>query len=157
MKNIIALILILSSINVFAGAEEHEQSQICYSLQSPDVATASVYVPRKICLETVNIDAMKNQISVFSFFMPELYEDLKLTSLIRRNEDVYSFKAISKLADQAQVATDESVIVDLMISGETDFNGAGDISNLKIQVKERRDKYADDTITQINVFDYVKN
>ncbi len=149
--------LILTAINSFAGPEDHVQNQVCYRMKTEQIEFASAYTPKEICIENLTIDTNSDKVYVVSYFMPEIFKDLKVTSVVRKNEDFFRFNALNRLADQAQTATNQSVDVDLTISGLVDNNGIADISDLKVSVKQKTETYPDDTITETIIFDYVLN
>ncbi len=157
MKKLLMSALLLTTIHTFAGPEDHFQNQVCYRMKSEQVQFASTYTPTEICIENLTIDTNSDKVYVVSYFMSELFKDLKVTSVIRKNEDFFRFSALNRLADQAQTATNQSVDVDLTISGLVDNNGIADVSNLKISVKQKTATYPDDTVTETIVFGYVLN
>lgn len=156
MKKLLLSVVVLTSLNSFAGPEDHISNQTCYGLKDASQATlASTYVPTQICLEEITIDDAKNSISVYSYFMPNLFKNIKLDYFARKNEDFYRFRSSSRLADQAQVATNQDVTVDLSISGLVDNYGSTDLRDLEVSVKQKTNTYPDDTITETTVFEYV--
>ncbi len=157
MKKIILSVTLLTSLISFAGPEEHLQNQVCYRMKPVQIERASVYTPKEVCIESLTVDTNSNKVFAESYFMPELFKDLKLTSIVRKNEDFFRFSAVNKLAEQVQVATDQSVNIDLTISGIVDNYGVVDISDLKVSVLQRTDTYPDDTITEIISFEYILN
>lgn len=158
MKKLLMSVVVLAGLNSFAGPEDHMMSQTCYYLKNPSqIALATQYVPTQICIETVNIDTDKNTITAFSYFMPELYQNLNLNYLVRKNEDSFSFKAVNNLATEAEIGISETVTSDLLMSGVVDNQGYADVRYLSIQVKQTKEKYKSvgHTITDATVFDYV--
>ena len=157
MKKLLMSVLVLTTINVFAGPEDHIQNQVCYRMKAEQIQFASIYTPKEVCIENLTVDTNSDKVYVESYFMPELFKNLKVTSVVRKNEDFFRFSALNKLADQAQVATNQSVNVDLTISGLVDNDGIADINYLNVSVKQKTETYPDDTITETIVFDYILN
>jgi hypothetical protein len=155
MKNILGLIVLSIGISAFAGPEDHVQAQTCYGIRADQVALASSYVPQQICIENLTLDTSNDTISAYSYFMNDLFKDLKIVTLTRKNEDFYSFSAKNILAADAQITTDKSVHVEMTISGLSDVYGQGDINYLKISVQQRTDAYGDLNY-QTDIFDYEK-
>ena len=156
MKKLLISVVVLASLNSFAGPEEHISAQTCYSLKNvAQAALASKYVPTQICLEEVTIDSSNETIKIYSYFMSDLFKDLKLDYFARKNEDYFRFRSSNRLADQAQVATNQDVTVDLNISGLVDNYGYSDLRDLEITVKQKTNTYPDDTLTETTVFEYV--
>lgn len=155
MKNILGLIILSFGFTAFAGPEDHAQSQACYGIRADQVALASSFVPQQICLETLNVDTSNDTIVAYSYFMDDLFQALKISTLTRKNEDFYSFSAKNILASDAQITNDKSVDVEMSISGFVDVYGQGDVNYLKISVIQRTDAYGD-TNYQTDIFDYEK-
>lgn len=155
MKKLLLSVVVLASLNSFAGPEDHVMAQKCYSLKdTTQVQHLTVYVPTQICLEELTIDDSKNTITIYSYFMADLFKNLKLDYFARKNEDFYRFRSSSRLADQAQVATNQDVTVDLNISGLVDNYGSTDLGDLEITVQQKKNTYPDDTMTETTVFEY---
>ncbi len=136
MKSVGILVTALVSLNVFAGPEEHKEAQTCYALKAQEGVYVSAEVPLEICLETLEINPMTQQISAYSYFQPQLFANLTVTSLVRKNEDTYSFKASSLLLDRWESGCGEGHTVEMKISGETDFLGKGNPQALEVSVDE---------------------
>lgn len=158
MKKLLLSVVVLASLNSFAGPEEHIANQTCYTLKDvSQVALATSYVPTQICLEEVTVNSDTNTISVYSYFMSDLFKNLKLNYFARKNEDGFRFRASSNLATEAEVSAVETVTSDLLISGITDNYLSADVRFLDIQVKQTKEKYkaVGHTITETTVFEYV--
>jgi hypothetical protein len=138
MKWIAILAVTMFSFHLSAGPEEHKAAQTCYVLDAEQAGEADAEIPLEICLETLNIDVTThaNDISVYSYFQPQLFQGLKVTSLIRQNEDQYTFKASNILLDRWESGCGEGQTVELTISGLTDFLGTGDVTRLEVSVTE---------------------
>lgn len=153
MKLILSLFIYAASAVALAGPEDHIAAQVCYDIQKTQYVPTNV--PSQICLETLDINPMNNTISIYSYFYPKFYTNVKLTSLIRITEDNYSFKAESVLFNEWNSGCGDGETVTMHISGLTDFNGSGDISALKISVEQ---DFTNDTChsePQTTVFKYV--
>jgi hypothetical protein len=138
MKWFAVLAMTMMSFQVFAGPEEHKEAQTCYALSTEQALQASAEVPLEVCLETLNINVASrdNEISVYSYFQPRLFQGLKVSELIRKNEDQYSFKSTNVLLDRWESACGEGHVVELNINGLTDFLGNGDVTKLEVSVTE---------------------
>lgn len=153
MKLILGLSIIFASMVSMAGPEDHISAQVCYYIQKTQYVPTNV--PSQICLETLDVNPMNSTISIYSYFYPKFYTNVKLTSLIRKTEDNYSFKAESILLNEWQSGCGDGETVTMHISGLTDFNGSGDIYTLEISVEQN---FTNDTChsePQTTVFKYV--
>lgn len=135
MKIFIALAVLVFSLVASAGSEEHAQSQTCYYVIAEQSSPINNEIPTQICLETLNIDTNAETISAFSFFYPELYEELKLSYVTRKNEDFFNFSASSLLRDD--VVGENTQKMTLFISGQVDnYGAAADIKSLTISLEQ---------------------
>lgn len=136
MKTILSVIFLLTSLSVWAGAEEHQQAQKCYSLIAIDAQRATEFIPTQICLETIQIDVATNTVEVYSYFNPTLYIGMKLDNLIRVTDDFYSFKSsnVFHFTDNDQTGQLERLTI--ILSGRVDFVGFGNPAELNMVVKQ---------------------
>lgn len=156
MKKLLLSVAVLTSLNSFAGPEEHISNQTCFSLKnSAQAALASKYVPTQICLEEVTIDSSKETIQIYSYFMSDLFKNLKLDYFARKNEDYFRFRSSSRLVDQAQVATNQDVTIDLNISGIVDNYGSSDVRYLDVSVTQVKETFPDASLRETTVFEYI--
>lgn len=138
MKSIIliAIVVLATSATTFAGPEEHNQAQKCYGLYPPPPGLLPAYFPFEVCVETIEINPVNNTISVFSYFQPELFADMQISSIVRQTKDTYSFIATKVLYHNWDVVCGEGKTVRLNISGQTDFLGYGRHDELTVIVKQ---------------------
>ncbi len=128
--------LLLTSVS-YAGPEEHIQSQSCYFLDAASKTQAINLVPEQICFETLNIDPANQEIQVYSYFKQyqDLFNQMKVTSLIRNTEDTYKYAAEKVLVDEDGAGCGNLTKIVIKMSGLVDFMGYGDVSaqNLKVE------------------------
>lgn len=124
MKIVISILVVLSSIVAFAGPEDHIQEQRCYNLTAKDPHAVSKLVPRQICLETVSLDPTAEKLSIYSYFSPELYQNLKTFLVIRSTEDRYDFMASNQIYAKFDSVCGPGQTVELFIKGQSDVFGA---------------------------------
>ncbi len=129
MKVLIALSVLALSIAAHAGPEEHKQAQTCYYVVAEEGSELNDGVPSEICLETLNVDTSAETISVYSYFNADLFKNLKLTSVTRKNEDTYGFKAVSALEDGLNETK-------LFVNGQVNNYGESDVTYLDIKVEQ---------------------
>lgn len=123
-----------TGLSAFAGPEEHKDLQVCYGVVAKGDLPESV--PHQVCLESLDLDLNRNTISVYSYFNPYYFEALKLTNLIRNDEDHYKFSASAVLMSEERLCGPGELTL-LKINGKTDFNGVAsrqDLEELKITV-----------------------
>lgn len=153
MKLFLPLLMIFSTNALMAGPEDHISAQVCYRLD--DTKNTPANVPSEICLESLQVDPIASTIYVYSYFYPSLYKELKVDSLIRQNEDFYSFKSSNVLHNEWQSGCGSGERVELFISGAVDFNGEGDINKLNIRVEQQTTNDTCHSHPQKTVFKYV--
>ena len=134
MKFITVIMALAFSFNVFAGSEEHEQAQTCYYVVVEESSPLNANVPTQICLENLTVDTSNETISAYSFFYSDLYVNLKLKSVTRKNEDFFSFKSSSVVRDEVDGSDTQKII--LFISGQVDNYGAVDLKYLTISLDQ---------------------
>ena len=155
MKNIIVLLTLVLGMNAFAGPEDHMANQTCYDVQTTPGQYVPMAIPREICLEQLSIDPWANQITVHSYFQSELlFKGLKLTSLIRRNEDYFDFKASNVIFNQWNSGCGEGERTQLMISGLVDFAGESDVRSLHVTAEDEVSNDICHSQSQTTVFTY---
>lgn len=138
MKYLFILVaLCLTSVS-YAGPEEHIQAQACYVLDAPSKVQAVALVPQQICLETLNIDPANQEIQIYSYFkhFQDLFNNMKVTSLIRVTEDNYKYEAEKVLVDDEGPACGNLTKIVLKVSGLVDFMGYGDVSAQTVKVEQ---------------------
>jgi hypothetical protein len=129
MKALIALSVLVLSITAHAGPEEHKQDQTCYYIVAEESSQLNDGIPTEICLETLNVDTSAETISVYSYFDANLFKNLKLTSVTRKNEDAYSFKSVSAIEDGLNQTK-------LFVNGQVNNYGESDVTYLEIKVEQ---------------------
>ena len=147
MKALIALSVLALSFAAQAGPEEHKQSQTCYYVVAEESSELNDGVPTEVCLETLNVDTSTESISVYSYFNSDLFKNLKLTSLTRKNEDAYSFKSVSALKDGLNETK-------LFINGQVNNYGESDVTYLDIKVEQVIKKIYVETPYVKNTYQY---
>jgi hypothetical protein len=147
MKILIALSVLILSIAAHAGPEEHKQAQTCYYVVAEESSQLNDGVPTEICLETLNVDTSAETISVYSYFNANLFKNLKLTSVTRKNEDAFSFKSVSAIEDGFNQTK-------LFVSGKVNNNGEADVNYLDIKVEQIVKKIYVETPYVLNTFKY---
>ena len=155
MKMILALVVLFIGFNLFADPEDHASTQACYALQDNN-KDASVNVPTQVCLESLSISPEYATISIYSYFFPNLYKNLKLMSFVRQTEDFYSFSASSLLHNDWKSGCDNGESVNLVISGQVDFTGLGNVDELNITVEQQVTNDTCHSTSRQYIFKYVK-
>lgn len=156
MKHFLILALVFTSLNLHAGAEEHQQSQTCYIMSASDRAQASNEVPTQVCIETLAVDLNNETIQGFSFFNDHLFTNLNLTTLTRKNEDFYTVKASSILKNEPGDVCEAEHKIELKIEGLSDNYGYIDVKELKVSVKEDYSNDSCHSYLQSSVFVFEK-
>lgn len=154
MKALIATVVLLSTLNVFAGPEEHIADQTCYRLNAKQVALANDNIPREVCLETLTVDTDGTSISAYSYFMPNLFNNLKVTYHARRNENGFSFRAANILVDKWESGCGDGERVILTIKGQTDNDGVAGVNYLDIKATQELTNDTCHSEPQETVFTY---
>ncbi len=152
MKLAIVGLLLLGSVTVFGGAEEHFQSQTCYRLQ----INVDPSIPTELCVETVTVSVSKKMISVYSFFTQnaQMYEKLQLTSLMKQNSGLTAYKATGVIRDVNQNGKNEKLVLE--ISGLVDSSDYSNEKDLKIKIKQLRSKLSDHSQVHVRTYTYVR-
>lgn len=135
MKSLFAIMVLALSFNVFAGAEEHAQAEACYYIVLEESSPLNDRVPTSFCLETINVDLSAEAITAFSWFQSDLYENLKIDSLTRKNEDEFRFRS-SKILRESLNGVGESEKMTIKINGIVNNYGEGDIKDLDISLEQ---------------------
>ena len=156
MKTIAVLMALAFSLNVFAGGEEHEQAQACYSVVVEESSQINKNIPTQICLERVLVKTTENTFAVYSFFYSDLYENINLTYVARKNEDFYSFRSQSLIRDDIDSDMNSQKIT-LFISGVVDNYGDADIKFLTISLEQIVGKTFVETPYVKNTYKYKYN
>jgi hypothetical protein len=147
MKILIGLSILILSIAAHAGPEEHIQAQTCYYVVAEESSRLNDGVPTEICLETLDVDTSTETISVFSYFNANLFKNLKLTSVSRKNEDTYSFKSVSAIEDSLNQTK-------LFVNGQVNNYGESDVNFLEIKVEQIVKKINVESPNEINTYKY---
>lgn len=148
MKMFSVIASLLVSFAAIAGPEEHIQAQTCYSINSEREVRIDPKIPTQVCLESLDIDTTNDTVEIYSYFYSNLYKNVKLTSLSRKNEDYFSFKTSSVFLDETIADTTQKLT--LTVSGLVDNYGQADLSYLTLKVEQ--------VITKTYVeFPFVKN
>lgn len=135
MKALITLMTLVFSLTAVAGPEEHMQAQTCYYLIAEESSPINNDIPTQICLESLTVDTSAETISIYSYFYSDLYKNLKLNYIARKNEDSFSFRA-SNLVRNDIVGTEVQKIT-LFISGRVDNQGeVDDLEYLTISLEQ---------------------
>lgn len=133
MKSAILALSLFVSLFALANPEEHLQNQTCYDLVDAVAAPASI--PREVCLESLFIDTDKRVAYVSSPSQSSYFKNIDITSLIRKTEDAFSFTLQKSILIYFAGTCDVTEFVDLMISGEVDYAGDGDVATLNVSVR----------------------
>ncbi|MBC7711993.1 MAG: hypothetical protein H7177_01545 [Rhizobacter sp.] len=91
-------------------------------------------IPTQICLENLKVDTSANTISIYSYFFSDLYKNVKLNSVTRKNEDFYSFKSSSVVRDDVDGSDTQKIT--LFISGQVDNYGDADLKYLTLKLEQ---------------------
>jgi hypothetical protein len=134
MKRSLILVALLAAGSVFAGPEEHIAAQTCYEIETNGIPAISDQVPQEICLEGLNINEYENSITVDSYFTPKLFNDLKVNSVARKNENYFQFKTSGTIFEAAEFLCEPQEKVELSINGLLDNNGDAFLKYLDISV-----------------------
>jgi hypothetical protein len=138
MKALLGLFVTLLSLAVFAGPEEHKQQQICYSLAERHVnqpSLPSANLPWHVCLESVAFDAKTNQITVVSYFQPELFKGLKVLRTVPQGPGQTVFLASNPYFQKQAPGCGRAEEFRLNIAGISNGAGVADPTALKIYIE----------------------
>ncbi len=137
MKLALSILTLVFSMTAFAGPEDHLQNQTCYvaDVKAGEVLPASV--PAEICLEDVVVNAEANSISIFSYFQPEIWEDLGLIIAYKRSQTEFKFLASKVLSENSDTSCGNAEVVELFVIGLTDAKGKGNPAAVEISVTHR--------------------
>ncbi|MGZ5278731.1 MAG: hypothetical protein ACXWC9_02240 [Pseudobdellovibrionaceae bacterium] len=155
MKIMGSLLVLLLSVNVFAGPEEHKAAQSCYSLQAQPGVFVPAKVPYEVCLESLLINPRTEAVTIESYFQPELFKDLKVTSLTRTDADVYAFEASSILSEVWNSSCGDGELVRLKLKGQVDSLGNGSPSKLQVSVEVESTPDVCHSEPQLETFGYL--
>ncbi len=137
MKLAVSVLALVFSTVAFAGPEDHFQNQTCYRANVKSDVVLPTGVPAEICLEEVVVNLETNSISVFSYFQPEVWEDLGLITLIKRSEAEFKFLASKMLSENSDTACGKAEFVELYVIGLTDVKGKGNPNAVEINITHR--------------------
>lgn len=147
MKIMTVLMALVLSTSVMAGPEEHQSAQTCYFIVKEESSALNDSIPTQICLESLAVDTSAEKIEVYSYFFSDLYKNLKLNYVARKNEDSFSFRASSVLRDDLEK-------IKLFINGRVDNYGEANLSELEIRVEQVVNKEFVETPYVKNVYKY---
>lgn len=133
MKIAIGFLALALGFNAFAGPEEHLQNQSCYVIQ-PSTINVPKNIPTEICLEDIYVSAAAHNITVFSYFQAELFKDLKLDQLVRKTENLYTYKASKYIYTNFDMICSYGEQNEMTIEGVTDITGRGNPAQVTITV-----------------------
>ena len=157
MKSILTTAaLVLLSLNVFAGPEEHIAAQTCYSLKSP----APTVIPQRVCLEEITITEPHTDtatINIYSYFNQNYFNNMKLTYLARHNEDSYAFRAANILLENYESGCGSAEKATLQVNGRVDVYGVGQPEYVDIAVKYETLVDTCHSKTQVRTYEYIKD
>ena len=154
MKALIAAVILLTTFNVFAGPEDHIANQTCYRLNQKQAALANNNIPQQICLETLTVNTDGTEIRAYSYFTPNLFNNLKLTYHARRNENGFSFRSDNILVNQWESGCGDGERVVLSIKGQTDNDGVASVEYLDVKVSQELTNDVCHSQPQETVFTY---
>lgn len=130
MKLILGLSLSLLSTLAVAGPEEHRDIQTCYYPQLNSNTKSN-----GICLEEISVNLQSAELSIYSYFMPEMFKSLKVTTLTRRNENGFTLKTKGVLVNSLNSETCSGEHVSLIVNGQVDNDGVGEVQYLEISTE----------------------
>lgn len=137
MKTLLSFAIVLTGLFAFAGPEDHIQNQKCYGLASSQGTNVDQKIPVEICFETVTVDLALSKVVIYSYFMPEIFADSKVISLIRNTEDTYKFSVSNVLFNRWNSGCGDGESITLFVSGQSDFNGEVNMNQeFKISVEQ---------------------
>ncbi len=136
MKKILTATIILVSAIAFAGPEEHKDNQTCYGLEQQRAKQVDSQIPLEICLEKATLDFQSKKLNVYSYFQPQLFKDVDVTSVSRFNSNTFIFKAYSFLDDKWDSQKCQAgETLSLVIKGfANSITGESDITKLRVYV-----------------------
>ena len=132
MKLAIGLLSLALGFSAFAGPEEHLQNQTRYTIQVPQGEGVPANIPSEICLEEVVLTAATKTISIYSYFQPQLWQNLLVTNVKQTADGDFTFSAEKILSDISEGTCGYSETSTLLVSGKTDYLGRGNPAKLKI-------------------------
>ncbi|MFN3454632.1 MAG: hypothetical protein ACK41T_06685 [Pseudobdellovibrio sp.] len=153
MKTIFYLLLAATTsiyaLTAYAGPEEHRDAQKCYR----NTELKPTYVPSEICLETLSVNANNDTITAYSYFMEQLFTNLKIDYLARRNENGFRFRSSALIHyDWPSCAFGE--LATLHIDSISDNDGVVDIAYLDIYVKTQQTPNTCNTQPNTKIYKY---
>ena len=147
--------IVLSSLVVFAGPEDHFQNQKCYGLETKPGTFIGQNIPTEVCFETVTVFPANDEVVIYSYFTPQMFANTKVLSLIRNTEDTYKFDVSQMLYSQWNSGCGDGVDVTLFISGQSDFNGYSDMNQeFKVSVVEHSTNDTCHSQPQTSIYSY---
>lgn len=148
MKLILCMSLCLLSLAAVAGPEERRDAQSCYY----PVAQNSDNKISSICLETISVDLRTEELSIYSYFMPELFKNLKINTLSRRNENGFSLRTKGTISSTLDSKTCSGEHVSLILNGQLDNDGVTEAQYLDISTETA--KYDSNCNLNVEVLKY---
>ncbi len=152
MKSLFIGLLLVVSSNVYAGAEEHAQSQTCYRLQFAVGST----IPTELCVEAITVNPATGTVSVFSFF-PEYsgyYQNLTLKSTNRISADLTAYTASAVVREASQYGQSEKLVLE--ISGLVDHSNYSNEKDLTITMTQFLTNEYHDSHVKVRTYKYVR-
>ncbi len=126
MKKLMCSAFLLLSVNAFAGPEDHMYDS-CY--------TANKNVPSSmfstLCFADVVLNLSKSTLD-FSGYAMTMPNQMATESLYRKTEDSYFYVAKKNIVNKWESGCGEGLKVDLVVTGEADFNGTIDPKSLSV-------------------------
>jgi len=158
MKSFLFVAILFSSAICFAGPEDRIHVQACYSIQDRDLSNVSYFAPKEICFEELTVDTKASKIYVYSNSSnyQQYLNDLKLTSLIRQTEDVFSYRAESVIFEQAERHCEDGIKLILKFEGNVDFSGFGNIDSQNLTLVQEYKADVCHSRAEVSEFKYVR-
>lgn len=156
MKSLLGTLVILCSLQSFAGPEEHIAAQTCYV---PSNQAMKATIPQRVCLEEIfvsSVDGAVPALNIYSYFSREYFQDMTLTYLARHNEDSYSFRGSKILLQNWESGCGSAEKVTLEVSGRVDNDGLGLASAVDVSVKYETTNDTCHSKAQVNIYEYTK-
>lgn len=141
MKSKITLLLTVIGLSLWTNAQQAPPAQDrhkCFGLATVPNQLIDGDIPVEYCIESINLDVEDNDITVSSKYTPQVFEDLKINSILRSSDGKIRFYASKELHNDWTADCGEGQIVTLVITGQTDARGRVAINdNLKVITDEK--------------------
>jgi hypothetical protein len=128
MKVLVLTLVMLTSFSVVAGPEDR-RDDTCFRATSP----VTSFIPAEFCFEGASLDLNSDKLFITGYGS-NVPAELGAYSVTRKNEDYYSFKAKTTIANKWETGCGDGEFAELNIKGLADYTGAIEASSLSLSV-----------------------